>query len=278
LDNVIDGVVITLVDITETKEAGSGPTSGNRIRELEGFGWNAAHTAWLRSTDEHTFLNGLLPMLGRKVYRANSTGKGCAGTSAGGHLTRMSFLTVVTPSMPRAISTALSMSAWELTKPLNCTPALEGFDIDFEAAQGGIVEQRRLHFGGDDRVIDVFAETFLGVRGGATHHEEGQENGQKENRKMFELCHDKTPDWTGYGYLLISNPNRIKSLRWVTLTTKLCEPSDVIAAACQVVMCGRIVERCKGIPGQVRRQDQDVRVARSDRAGAARAGPQARSR
>jgi len=34
-------------------------------------------------------------------------------------LTRMSFLTDVTPLTPRAISAALLMSDWELTKPLN---------------------------------------------------------------------------------------------------------------------------------------------------------------
>ena len=35
------------------------------------------------------------------------------------HLSRMSFLTDTTPLTPRATSTALLLSAWELTKPLN---------------------------------------------------------------------------------------------------------------------------------------------------------------
>jgi len=42
----------------------------------------------------------------------------------------MLFLTELTPLMPRAISTALSMASFEVTNPLSCTTPL-GFDVDF---------------------------------------------------------------------------------------------------------------------------------------------------
>src|SRR3990172_8757025 len=40
------------------------------------------------------------------------------------HLIRMSFLTDFPPATPRATCTALSTSAWDLTKPLSCTTPL----------------------------------------------------------------------------------------------------------------------------------------------------------
>jgi hypothetical protein len=47
-----------------------------------------------------------------------------ATARAGRHLSRMSFLTDFTPATPRATWTAWSMSACDLTKPLNCTTPL----------------------------------------------------------------------------------------------------------------------------------------------------------
>src|SRR6185503_8947263 len=59
------------------------------------------------------------------VYNMMNILSGFALMSALRYLSRMSFLTVVTPDTPRVISTALSIAARELTKPLNCTTPLK---------------------------------------------------------------------------------------------------------------------------------------------------------
>ena len=47
--------------------------------------------------------------------------------------------------------------------------ALEGFDVDFGRADGGVVEDRGLHLGGDGGVVQVLAGAFLGGCGRAAH-------------------------------------------------------------------------------------------------------------
>src|SRR6185503_13952414 len=59
------------------------------------------------------------------VYNMMNILSGFALMSALRYLSRMSFLTVVTPDTPRVISTALSIAARELTKPVNWTVPLK---------------------------------------------------------------------------------------------------------------------------------------------------------
>jgi len=55
------------------------------------------------------------------AFPRSAAGSETAAFPGRNYFSRMSFLTDVTPLTPRAISTALVISARELTKPLNCT-------------------------------------------------------------------------------------------------------------------------------------------------------------
>src|ERR1043166_5878062 len=66
--------------------------------------------------------------------------------------------------------------------------ALEGFDIDFGRLQSRIIEYRRLGFGRDHGVVDVFPGTFLLGRGCAANGGR-QCYGGNNSGNAFEMFH-----------------------------------------------------------------------------------------
>src|SRR5687767_14834976 len=59
--------------------------------------------------------------------------------------------------------------------------ALVGLDIDLQGADGLVFNEQGLHLGGDDAVIDDFAEARLRVGAGATRGQRGGTDSQKED-------------------------------------------------------------------------------------------------
>src|SRR4030095_1058338 len=75
--------------------------------------------------------------------------------------------------------------------------ALEGLDVDLGDLQRGFIQDGRLHFGCDHRVVHVLARAFLLRRGCATRHRH-QCYDQKQGRKVLAklghcLSHCLTP-------------------------------------------------------------------------------------
>src|SRR5688500_9084192 len=70
--------------------------------------------------------------------------------------------------------------------------ALESLDVDLRGLEAGFGEDGRLHLGGDDAVVDVFAGAFAG--GGRTAAEGGGEReGSQEAGNDVGLVHFISP-------------------------------------------------------------------------------------